>query len=182
MKHIKSFMVFEQDKWVENAATHHNKCGLGTTKNPYTECAQPSVEYKDWWEEMTNSDKNPTLKDNYKENKKNYKEFIKNPPNGVNPKDVTFEIYLALDRDAGRFSSFNNNPEYNKYFDGQGNVIEGQEDGAQAVLKEDPWFPFYRKIFGPNKRVTIGDLYNYYSKQPNGIKSFEETVRNFYKK
>lgn len=126
------------------------------------------VTYKDMWDEMTNWKKHPDLK----EFKNDYKSYSKLHP------DVTFEIYLSLKRDSERFSNYNTNPNYNKYFDNSGNVIQGQEDIAKGI---EPWFQYYRKIFGANKKITIDDLYNYYSKKPNGITSFEAEVKNFYR-
>jgi hypothetical protein len=167
----------EQDARTLRAATEKQKCGLDKLVSKRTETGggedAPTISYKDWWDEMTNTEKHPDL--NNKENRSLYKDFKRQHS------DVSFEIFLALKRDSERFSGFNQNVEYNKYFDNSGNVIKGQESNATIVMNTDPWFVYYRKVFGGGKRVSIEDMYNHYSKNPNGINSFKETVKKFYR-
>jgi hypothetical protein len=160
-------------KWIEDAATKHQKCGIGI-EDPTCK-TEPTLQFPGMptYENMSN----PVNLWNWPEGRKEQKAFMSNVDTrqqilSQQYPNLTKEALITALRDSARTNQLLNNPGYTKLFDEQGKLKD-------STVRVEPFIKYWKEAYPEKTKITVPDMLQYLGQN---IGNYENLINSGYRK
>lgn len=160
-------------KWIEDAATKHQKCGIGI-EDPTCK-TEPTLQFPGMprYENMSN----PTNLWNWPEGRKEQKAFMSNIDArqqilSQQYPNLTKEALITALRDSARTNQLLNNPGYTKLFDEQGKLKD-------STVRVEPFIKYWKGAYPEKTKITVPDMLQYLGQN---IGNYENLINSGYRR
>lgn len=139
-------------KWIEAAATKHQKCGIGSEDPDCVVGAVPQFPGMPTYENMSN----PENLWNWPESKKEQRAFMSNIDARYKMlsqqyPNLTKEALVAAMRDSTRTNPLLANPAYTREFDERGKLKD-------STMRIEPFLKYWRGAYPEKTKITVPDI------------------------